>query len=184
MSDTPPLLTDVHFEQTPERLKIVMPTKPNLPLRILYTVLVLIWLGMMIGGVVYTIQILLSGASYRFVFAIMLVVMLAVLYRFGRYLLRQWSHYFANREILFINKDVLIVRRPISIFGNTDAYDMGHVSPFYMSEAPAGPAFDYGYRHFYFGDGLTPQSARELVRFLNRRFYPNHVDEEGDEDDV
>lgn len=183
MSDKPPILTDVHFEQTPERLKIVLPIKRNVPLLILYSVLVLIWLGMMIVGIVFTIQILLSGASYRFVFAIMLVVMLFILYRFGRYLLRQWSHFAAQREIVFINKETLILRRPISIFGNTDAFDMAHVTPFYMSETPAGPAFDYGYRHFYVGDGLSAQSGAELVRFLNKRFFPSHHPDFDDEDE-
>lgn len=183
MSDNPPLLTDVHFEQTPERLKIVLPVKRNIPLIIFYTVLVLIWLAMIGGGIVYTIQIALSGERYAFVFTVMLVVMLLVFYRFGRYLLRQWAHYIAGREILFINKETLILRRPISIFGNTDAYDMAHVTPFYLSVKPAGPAFDYGYRHFYFGEGLSSPSASELIRYLNRHYFPNHEAEPDDGDE-
>lgn len=182
MSDNPPILTDVHFEQTPERLKIVLPVKHNIPLAILYTVLVVIWLAMMIAGVIYTIQIAFSGERYAFVFTVMLVVLLLVFYRFGRYLLRQWAHLVAPREILFINKETLILRRPISIFGNTDAYAMNHVTPFYMSEKPAGPAFDYGYRHCYFGEGLAPQTAAELIGYLNRRFFPNY-DADDDEDE-
>jgi len=183
MSDNPPLLTDVHFEQTADRLKIVLPVKRNIPLTILYTVLVFIWLAMMVGGIIYTVQIAFSGERYAFVFTIMLVVLLFVFYRFGRYLLRQWAHYIASREIVFINKEMLILRRPVSIFGNTDAYDMEHVTPFYMSEKPASPAFDYGYRHFYFGEGLSSPSANELVRYLNRLFFPNHEPDPDDEDE-
>ncbi len=183
MSDKPPMLTDVHFEQLPDRLKIVLPVKHSIPLIILYSFLVILWLGMMVGGIIYTIQIATSGERYAFVFTFMLAVLVLVLYRFGRYLLRQWAHLVSNREIMFINKDILILRRPISVFGNTDAYDMGHVTPFYLSEKPAGPAFDYGYRHTYFGDGLTQQSALALINFLNGRFFPNHVDELDDEDD-
>lgn len=183
MSDNPPMLTDVHFEQTPERLKIVLPVKRHTPLLVFYSVMVLIWLGMMVAGIVYTIQILLSGESYRFLFAIMIVVLLLILYRFGRYLLRQWSHFAANREILFINKETLILRRPISIFGNTDAFDMSHVTPFYMSEKPASPAFDYGNHHFYVGEALSAQSGSELIRFLNRRFFPGHAADR-DEDEA
>ncbi|MEZ4516331.1 MAG: hypothetical protein R3C44_05650 [Chloroflexota bacterium] len=183
MSDKPPLLTDVHFEQTPERLKVVLPVKRNIPLLILYTVLVLIWLAMMVGGIIYTIRIAFSGQPYAFVFTVMLLVLLSILYRFGRYLLRQWANLATNREILFINKDVLIVRRPISIFGNTDAYDMQHVTPFYISEKPAGPAFDYGYRHYYFGEALSPQTADELIRFLNETYFPNAMDYDEDDDE-
>jgi hypothetical protein len=183
MTDYPPMLTDVHFEQTPERLKIVLPVKRNVPLLILYSVLSLIWLAVMVVGIVYTFQILFSEASYRFVFVIMLLVFLFVWYRFGRYLLRQWAHFAANREIIFINKETLILRRPISIFGNTDAYDMAHVTPFYMGEAPAGATFDYGYRHYVVGEGLTPAAAAELVRYLNRRFFPGHSDALEDEDE-
>ena len=172
MSDNPPILTDVHFEQTPERLKIVLPVKRNWPMTILYSVMVAIWLGMMIYGIIYTIRIAFSGESYAIVFTIMLVVFLYLLYRFGRYLLRQWAYFVANREIVFINKERLILRRPISIFGNTDAFDMAHVTPFYMSEKPAGPAFDYGYRHYYYGAGLSPQSASALIDYLNRQYFP------------
>lgn len=177
------MLTDVHFEQTTEYLKIVLPVRRNVPLLILYSVLVLIWLGMMIAGIVYTIQVLLSGASYRFVFAVMLVILLLILYRFGRTLWRQWSHFAANREIVFINKETLILRRPVSIFGNTDAFDMAHVTPFYMSEKPVSPAFDYGYRHYYVGEALSSPSATELIRYLNGRFFPDHAADLNDEDE-
>lgn len=177
MSDSPPLLTDVHFEQSPDRLKIVLPVKRSVPLMILFSVLVLLWLGMMIGGIIYTIQIAFSGASYAIVFTIMLLVFLFVLYRFGRYLLRQWSGVMANREILFINKEVLILRRPISFLGTTDAYDMQYVTPFYINAKPAGPAFGYGNRHYFFGGGLSGPSVSGLVDYLNRTYFPNREPE-------
>ena len=141
------MISGVHFEQTPERLKIVLPVARKWGYVVIYTVLVVAWLGMMIGGLIFIVSILGSGASYRFVFAIMIAILLAILFRFGRFLWRQWASFASNREVLLISPEELIVRRPVSIWGNTDAYDMAHVSPFYVGGKPPALAFDYGYRH-------------------------------------
>jgi hypothetical protein len=175
--DKLPMISGVHFEQTPERLKIVMPAARKWPYLILYTLLAVAWLVMIVGGLIFTVRILAAGASYRFVFAAINLVLLFILYRFGRFLLRQWATYLSNREVLFVNQEELIVRRPVSILGNTDAYDMQHVSPFYASEQPAALAFDYGYRHVYVGEGLTPNARDSLRRFLNEVFFAGRVAE-------
>jgi len=181
MVENVPLITDVRFEQSPLRLKIAMPTKRNWPLLAIYTILELTWLTMLIGGLVFFIRIAFSGERYAFVFAIMLLVLLLILFRFGRFLSRQWANYAANREILFINREELILRRPISIAGNTDFYDMEHVTPFYLSEKPAALAFDYGYRHIYLGEGLQPEARATLRQFLNSTYFPDHQAEDEDE---
>jgi hypothetical protein len=180
MVDKLPMISGVHFEQTPERLKIVLPVTRKWPYLILYTVLMLAWIVMLVGGLVFTVRILAAGAGYRFVFAAINLVLLFILFRFGRFLSRQWATYLSGREILFINPEVLIVRRPVSILGNTDAYDMQHVSPFYESEQPASLAFDYGYRHIYVGEGLTAEARRALHHFLNQVYFAGRTEEAGE----
>lgn len=172
MVDKLPLISQAHFEQTPERLKIVIPAARNWAYLTLYSILMLMWLVMIIGGAIYLVQTLFSGQSYRFVFAIMIFILLAILLRFGRFLGRQWAQYLSNREVIFINQEELIVRRPVSIWGNTDVYDIEHVSPIYEAEEPETLAFDYGYRHVYFGGGITAEARQALQQFLNRTYFP------------
>ncbi len=169
------MISGVHFEQTPDRLKIVLPVNRKWPYLLVYSILVLAWLVMLVGGFVYIVRILLSGASYRFVFVAMLLVFLAILFRFGRFLWRQWAIYLSNREVIFVNHEELIVRRPVSMWGNTDTYDMQHVSPFYESAQPQALAFDYGYRHIYIGEALTVEAREALGNLLNRLYFADRA---------
>lgn len=177
MVDKLPIISDVHFEQSPSRLKIVLPAKRNWPYLILYSVLAFLWLVMIIWGVVFIAQIVKSAANYRFVFAIMILILMFILFRFGRFLFRQWAQYLSNREVLFIDSEELIVRRPISIWGNTDVYDMNHVSPFYESTTPQALAFDYGYHHVYVGEGISTDARQSLRTYLNKVYFPGHIEE-------
>ena len=181
MVENLPMISDVRFEQTPQRLKIVLPTKRNWPLLAIYSILEITWVIMLIGGLVFLIRVAFSGERYAFVFALMLLVLLLILFRFGRFLSRQWANYAANREILFINREELIHRRPISIWGNTDTYDMQHVTPFYLSDKPPALAFDYGYRHVFVGEALRPEARAGLRQFLNSAYFPAHGADEEDE---
>lgn len=104
MVDNLPMISQVHFEQTAERLKIVIPVRRNWPYLLVYSVLVFLWLGMMVWGTIFLGQILFSGQSYRFLFAVMIVIMLFVLFRFGRFLGRQWATYLTDREVVFVNQ--------------------------------------------------------------------------------
>ena len=171
MVDNLPMISQVHFEQTAERLKIVIPVRRNWPYLLIYSVLVFMWLGMMVWGSIFLGQILFSGQSYRFLFAAMIVIMLLVLFRFGRFLGRQWATYLTDREVVFVNQEELIVRRPVSIWGNTDVYDMQYVTPMYLAEGDDLLAFDYGNRHVYFGSGLTTEARQALLQFLNRTYF-------------
>lgn len=177
MADKLPIISDVHFEQSPNRLKIVLPVRKNWPFLILYSVLALMWIVMMVWGIIFLVRIVLSNEGYRFVFAAMILILLFILFRFGRFLFRQWAQYLSNREVLFINLEELIVRRPISIWGNTDAYDMKHVSPFYESVSPPALAFDYGYHHIYIGEGISPEGRKDLRQYLNDVYFPGRVEE-------
>jgi hypothetical protein len=107
----------------------------------------------------------------------MLLVFLLILYRFGRFLRWHWGYHTASREILFINKQQLILRRPVSILGPTDAYDMEHVNPFYNDEKTASPAFRYGSHEVLFGQALSESAARQLVKTLNKLYFPAHQQE-------
>jgi hypothetical protein len=178
MVDRLPIISGAHFEQSPERLKIVLPLPRHWPYLIIYSILAGMWLVMMVGGIVFALRIGFSGERYAFVFVVMILVFLYILFRFGRFLMRQWAHYLATREILFINKEELILRRPISIWGNTDVYGMEHIARIYASDQPAALAFDYGYRHIYFAEALSPDARGELARFLNEKYFPAEDDED------
>ena len=166
-----PLIAGVHFEQDPERLKIVLPAKRKWLLLGIYSLLVLVWLGMLIAGVVFLARILFSGESYRITFAVMILLFLLILYWFGRKVASQWMDYLSNREVLFFNREELILRRPVSILGNTYVYDRSHVQKLYRSETPRALAFDYGYRHIYFGEALSQEAGDTLLSYLNSRYF-------------
>lgn len=177
-----PMISDVHFEQSEERLKVVLPVRRKWPFLILYSILAFLWVVMAAWGLIFLVQILFSGQSYRFLFALMIAILLLILFRFGKFLFRQWSHYISNREILFINREELIVRRPVSIWGNTDVYDMAHVTHIYDAPGPAALGFDYGYRHIYVGEALTAEARQALRRHLNQTYFPNYFEDDDDED--
>ena len=167
-----PVIRDVHFEQSPERLTIVLPVKRQWVWFALFSVLVLVWLVGLIWGVVFTIRdVAFSGEWCAFAFTVMLLIWLYMWYRLGKILWNQWQYYTADREILFINKETLIIRRPVSILGITDAYDMAHVSPFFYSDEHNCPAFNYGSQRVYFGRSLEEEAAKRLADTINRLYF-------------
>lgn len=173
-----PSIENIQFEENNERLKVVLPVKKQWIYLLLYSVMLLTWVGMFIFGLVFTFQIAFSGERFAFVFTVMLLGLLYLLFLLGRIVWRQWQFYAANREILFVHDDMLIVRRPVSIFGITIAYDRAHVTPYYYSEKHNSLAFDYGHQHVYFGRDLLPDPARRLIGYLNARYYPHHEEED------
>ena len=165
--------TGVIITQTEERTKIVIPTKVNWFLFVVYTTSLLIWLAML----VLVLQYLFRGQSSSFVFTALLLLWALVWLWFGRFLWGRWQFHVANREILYIDEEQLIVRRPVSIFGITTGYDLGHLSPFYYSDKHNCPAFDYAYLHVYFGQGLSDDQAAALVDQLNEICFPEQDEE-------
>jgi len=174
-----PIIEDVQFDQNPDRLKVTLPVQRNWPLFILFTVLVFIWVIGLIWGIVFTIRdVAMSGERFAFAFTVMLLVWLYIWYRLGQVVWNRWQYYTAAREILFIDKERLILRRPVSILGLTEAFDMQYVTPFYLSEKHGCVAFDYGHQHVYFGYSLEEPSARRLALALNRLCFPDRDDDD------
>jgi hypothetical protein len=116
---------------------------------------------------------LLRGMSSGFVLTVLLLIWMGIWFWFGRFLWSRWQYHAANREILFIDEEQVIIRRPVSILGITTSYDLRHVSPFYYSERHNCPAFDYAYYHVYFAHGLPAEAAHELIAQLNGRYFPD-----------
>jgi hypothetical protein len=174
-----PEINNVQFEQAQDRLKVVLPTQRRPLWLLIYSVLLIIWVVCLIWGVVFIIRdVAFSGERYAIVFTIMLLIWLYIWYRLGKILWKQWQYYAARREILFIEPERLIIRRPVSLLGITDAFDMNYVSPFYYSEEESCPGFDYGSRRIYFGQGLNQTSAQLLVKTLNEIFFDYEDDED------
>lgn len=164
----------ITFEEGEDRLKVVLPSGVNWPALILHSLALIVWLGMLVAVLVY----LLDGRSSSFVLTAILLLWLLVWLWFGRFLWTRWQYHAANREVLFIEPEQLVIRRPVSILGLTWAYDMAHISRLYYSESHGCPAFDYAYSHVYFGRSLGEDQAYQLIETLNDRYFPEHSDDE------
>ncbi len=163
-----PQIGAVTFEEKPEWLKVVLPVRRKSLLFALLSLLMMFWLAALVAMI-----LVMFRERFDFLLNLMLVIWLFFWYLLGRTLWRYWQFYAANREILFINPEQLIVRRPVSILGITDSYDMSHVSPFYLSDKHDCPAFDYAFQHVYFGQGLVEEEMRQLISALNSRYFPD-----------
>lgn len=165
---------EITFEESDDRMKVVLPLGLNWPMLALHSLAILVWMGMLIAVIVY----LLRGLSSSFVLSVMLVIWMLIWLWFGRFLWSRWQYHAANREVIFIETEQLILRRPVSILGLTWAYDMNHVSRLYYSEQHRCPAFDYAYLHVYFGRSLKEEQARKLIEVVNDRFFPEEIEDE------
>jgi hypothetical protein len=174
----------VTFEETPERLKVVLPLRRQWPFLLVYSAIMLTWIVVTVWMLVRLFQTSRGDMSllYVIVWGLILLVWAYLWYRLGRFVWRWWQYYAAVKEILFVNRELLIIRRPLSLLGVTDAYAMEHVSPFYYSEKQKGIAFDYGTRGGLFGQALSLDSAQQLVAGLNRRYFPHALDDDEEDD--
>jgi len=173
-----PEIQDVEFDESDDRLKITLPVRRQWVWFSLFTILLLLWLAGLVWGILFTVRdIAFSGERYAFVFTVMLLIWLYLWYRLGKILWRLWQYYGAAREILYLDKERLIIRRPMSILGTTDAYDIEHVSPLFFSSKHESPGFYYGNQRVYFGRDLPVEPAQALVQALNIRYF-NFVDED------
>ena len=175
-----PEIEDIEFEENNERLKITLPVKRNWILFGIYSIVMLVCLGLMVSGLMYTARIAFSGERFAIVFTIMLLLLLAILFYFMRFVWHQWQFYASPREILFINKEMLIVRRPVSILGITDAYDMQYVKPMVYDPKYRGVSFQYGSQPRLFALGLAESQVAEMVAYVNGRFFPAYDDDDED----
>ncbi len=158
----------IEYDDGLERSKVTISLRRRWGVLVLYSFALMVWIAMLVIFLAY----LIGGFSSSIVLTILLLVWLVIWLGFGRFLWKRWQHQAAGREILFVDRDKLIIRRPISILGITTAYDMGHVSPLYFSDIHKCPAFDYAYLHVYFGQDLRNQEAEELINAINRRWFP------------
>ena len=161
------------YEERPDRLKVIIPVKVNWVLFTLHTVGLAVWLVMVWLVFRYLFQVL----SNSFVLTVLILIWLGFWLWFGRFLFNRWQYYAANREILFFDEEQLIVRRPMSILGITNVYDIKYVSPFYFSDKHNCVAFDYAYAHVYFGLSLEETAAKGFVAEINERYFPADEDE-------
>jgi hypothetical protein len=162
---------DIRFEQGTDRLKVVISLPSRAPLLLVYSAALIAWLVMLfVVG-----RFLFSSFGQNAVLTVLLFIWTLAWLFFGRFLWRRWQHSAATREILFVDRESIVLRRPVSILGLTASYDRGHVGPFYYSDSQRCPAFDYAYSHVYFGQGLPESAGRRLVRDLNARLFPGET---------
>lgn len=174
-----PDIYQVGLEERDQYLKVVLPVRRNWAWLLLFSFLLILWVIGLVWGIIFTVRdIAFSGERYAIVFTIMLLIWLYLWYRLGKIIWKQWQYYVANREILFVDKERLIIRRPVSLLGITDAYDLDYVSPFFHSAEHGCPGFDYGKQRIYFGQGLSEQASQQLVGFLNKRTFSNFDDDD------
>jgi hypothetical protein len=176
-------------EESAERLKITLPVQRNLAAAALYTLLSSVWFGVLLlflywlffpptsrgmGDLPFTI---------RAVWFVGVLIWLYVWVRYlGRTILRWWQYHLATRELLFIEPTLVMVRRPVSIFGLTDAYARAHMGPVYYSEKHNALAFPYGkVQHILFAHALPAADSKALQALLNGLLFPDLADDD-DED--
>lgn len=165
----------ITLEDQPEWLKVILPIKRNWLLFGLFTVALLVWLVFVIGMLMFLVRdVILVGERFAFSFAVILLIWLAIWLWVGKIVWRRWQYYAAGREIMFINKERLIIRRPVSIWGLTEAFDMEHLRPFYVSKRHHCPAFDYGSQKVYFGISLSDDEAAQLIKTLNSLYFRSY----------
>jgi hypothetical protein len=162
----------ITLEDQPDWLKVVLPVKRNWLLFVVFTAALVVWLFFILGMLIFLIRdVILQGERFAFVFAVILLIWLAIWLWVGKIVWGRWQYYAAGREILFINKERLIIRRPVSIWGLTEAFDMDYVRPFYVSKRHHCPTFEYGSQKVYFGTALTDFESAQLLKTLNTLYF-------------
>jgi hypothetical protein len=159
----------IEYDEALERSKVTISLRRRWGALILYTMVMVVWIAMIFVYLGY----LIGGYSTSIVLTILVLFWLIIWLVFGRLLWKRWQYHVAGREILFIDREQVIIRRPVSILGITTAYDMDHVSPMYYSDKHGCPAFDYAYLHVFFGQDLPSQEADELIEVINSRWFPD-----------
>ena len=179
----------ISIEENADRVKIVLPLKRLWPFWLTYSLLLVVW----IGGTFWAVRTLFEYArsgNYGFegLFLLAWVIILIIIAGFwlwlGSMVWKRWQYYTARREILFFYVDKLIVRRPLSLLGVTDAYDREFVSSFKYDDKVHSAAFDYGSYRIPVGNTLSPETATALVTMINDRFFPNSDSDDDDEDEA
>lgn len=178
--------TRITVEELTERTKITFPKARNNLALFAYTVLVFIWLLGLLLFLYYLVRPPapreigdLPGMIRCAWFFGVLIWILVWVRMLGRRLLRWWQFNLADKEVLFFDDTAMILRRPVSIFGLTEAYDRQHMAPFYYEEVNEAIGFRYGNaQHHLFGLGLPKDEQDTAIEYLNHRFFPNYEEDE------
>ncbi len=182
--------TQIELDETEERLRIVYPLKRNRVAIAIYVVLAAAWV---VGLVLFVWWLFFPAVDrqmgdvpglLRF-FWVMGVVLWVYMWArvLGRRIFRWLQFNLAQRELLFISDESVMVRRPVSIFGLTDAYAREHVGRFYDNDEHDCLAFPYGnVKHILFGLTLDEAHRKTLLTYLNERYFP-YFDEDDEDDD-
>lgn len=175
-----PTIEHIEFEENDERLKITMPVERNWPLFGAYCFLLLLWVGATgwMLGLLFRQSLSSLPGFFLIVYLILLLIWIYIWWRLGRMVWRWWQYYAATRELFFVYKDMVIVRRPLSLLGVTDAYDRRHAEHYYFSDKHQAIAFNFGSRGVLFGGSLPRTSADQLIFWLNSRYFPHVFEEE------
>lgn len=183
------MLERITIEENSDRTKITVPLKRDWPFWITYTTMLIGW----VGGTIWSLSALLAiwqTGSYQQIdpaflaaYVIILVLLAGGWYWVGKKVWRGWQYNASNREILFFYSDKLIVRRPVSLLGVTEAYDMQYVTPFRFDEKVSSLTFDYGTYRVPVGGTLSEEESSALGNIINDRFFPNYIADDYDDDD-
>lgn len=170
----------ITVEENANRVKIVVPLERLWPFWITYSILLIGWLLASFWAASILVSFGISGnVGFEGLFLVAWIVILVIIGIFwfyaGRMIWRRWQYYTSNREILFFYPDKLIVRRPLSLLGITEAYDRQYVSAFRYDNTVNAAAFDYGSYRIPVGPTLTAEEAGALIGLVNERFFADQM---------
>ena len=171
---------NIFIEEEDQWQKVIMPAEKSAPLFIFYTIALILWAVAMVWMVYELFQPFPIERPFFsvFTFRAFLLGWIWVWRWFAkRFLWGFWQYYAANREILFINDEEFIVRRPVSLLGVTNVYDMKHITAIFYDEKKESPTLQYGVRPIHFGQALTPSESTELISMIAHRHFP-HLEED------
>lgn len=177
----------ITVEENASRVKITIPLRRLWPYWLTYTLLLLIWIFGTIWGIQTLISYIIVGnygfeGGFLIAWIIILVIIAGFWVYMGNTVWKRWQYYTSNREILFFYTDKLIVRRPLSLLGVTEAYDRQYVSYFRFDEKVSGVVFDYGTFRIPVGATLVPEESMALIGLINQRFFPDIFEEDDDDE--
>ena len=174
------------FEENDERVKVIIPIERQPLYWGLYSLMLIIWIFSSVWGASTVIGFFRQGSFgltgvYLGAYIFILLLVAVFWFYLGRKVWTQWQYFTATREILFFYPEKLIVRRPVSLLGVTDAYSREHVSRFSLDSKLNCPAFDYGTFRIPVGMTLPVEESKAFISEINRRFYAN-IPEDDDDD--
>lgn len=168
-----PHMSEIQIDAHEDKTKIILPVRRNRLLVGLFSIALIIWL---VTLVIIALSMFDEGRTA--VLNCMVLVWLVLWGFIGKSLSQQWQRSISPREVLFLAADRLILRRPVSIFGSTDAYDRAHLTPFKYDNDRHAISFDYANHRIAFGHTLPVADAQQTVQQLNTLYFPDWEEED------